>query len=409
MGARRDVMASGARHEVAARAVELVQAMGGLAGKIEQAFELLPEDSRPRDLPASPDPLPLGRVRGVLEEEWEDDVDDVVADLSAQPVALASAGQVHRAVRLRDEAAVAVKVQRPGALEAARADLGALTALARLGTSLSPRLDAGALADELRSELLDELDHELEAQRQRAFARAYRAHPFLYVPTPDTRLSTRRVLVGEWVDGRSAAELVALDQAERDRVGEALLRFFLGSPFRTGLLHADPHPGNWLLRDDGRVAVLDYGAAGRVQRARAIQTIRVYAAGADGDGAAAHTALAALGYLPDPDAVEPGPLLDAALAVAGWWVDRDRMVRVDRALLRASAEAIGNHLAPLLDAIALPPEDLLTRRVEVALPLALAPLEPDLPWGAIGAEWWTGAAPAGRLGAADQEFWKRRA
>ena len=382
--------------------------MGGLAGKIEQAFELAPEDARPPGLPARPGPLPPRRVRGVLEEEWDEDVDEVIAELSAQPVALASTGQVHRAVRLRDEVAVAVKVQRPGAAEAARADLGALATLARLGSSLSSRLDTNALADELRSEVLDELDHELEAQRQRAFARAYRSHPFVHVPAPDTRLSTRRVLVSEWVDGLSADEIVALDQTERDRVAEALVRFFLGSPFRTGLIHADPHPGNWLLRDDGRVAVLDYGAAGRLDRERVAQTVGVYAAGAAGDAAAAHAGLQRLGYLPEADAIEPATLLDAAVATAGWWVDRDRVVRVDRALLRESAQAIGRHLAPLLDAVVLPPEDLLARRVEVTLPMALAPLEPELPWGAIGAEWWAGAAPAGRLGAADQAFWSRR-
>ncbi|MGI8594723.1 MAG: AarF/UbiB family protein [Solirubrobacteraceae bacterium] len=401
-------MASHARQGVAARAIELLRAMGGLAGKTEQAFELVPEDARPRGLPARPEPLPLRRVRGVLEEEWDEDVDEVVAELSAQPVALASAGQVHRAVRLRDDAAVAVKVQRPGAAEAARADLGALATLARLGSSISPRLDTGALADELRSMVLEELDHELEAQRQRAFARAYRGHPFIHVPAPDTRLSTQRVLVSEWVDGRSAAEIVALDQAERDRVAEALLRFFLGSPFRAGLVHADPHPGNWLLGDDGRVAVLDYGAAGQLERERVAQTIRVYVAGAAGDAAAAHAGLDGLGYLPDAGAIEPGLLLDAALAMAGWWVDRDRIVRVDRALLAASAEGIRTRLAPLLDAIVVPPEDLLLRRVEVTLPMALAPLEPELPWGAIGAEWWAGGAPAGRLGAAEEEFWNQR-
>ncbi len=402
-------MASDARRELSARAVELLRAMGGLAGKIEQAFELVPEDARPRGLPERPEPLPLRRVRGVLEDEWDEDVDEVIAELSAQPIALASDGQVHRAVRVGDGVAVAVKVQRPGAAEAARADLGALAALARLGSSISPRLDTGALADALRSEVLDELDHELEAQRQRAFARAYRGHPFIHVPTPDTRLSTRRVLVSEWVDGRSADGIAALDQSERDRVAEALLRFFLGSPFRAGLVHADPHPGNWLLRDDGRVAVLDYGAAGPLARVRVAQTVRVYAAVAAGDAAAAHASLAELGYLPDPGAIDPGRLLEAVLAIAGWWVDQETIVKVDQALLRASARGVGSHLAPLLDAIVLPPEDLLARRVDVTLPLALAPLEPDLPWGAIGAEWWAGAEPAGRLGAAEREFWSRRA
>lgn len=401
-------MPPGSLRDTAVRGLELLGGMRGLAGKIAEGVELLPADLRARELPASPDPLSERRVRRLLEEEWEEDVDEILDELEPEPRVLASTGQVHRGVRARDGAAVAIKVQRPGIAEAVRADLGLVATIARLGAALSPGLDVAGLAARVRSEVLDELDHELEAQRQRAFARAYRGHPFLHVPDVDTRLSTRRVLVGEWVDGLGARGIAALAQGERDRVAEALQRFYLGSPFRAGLVHADPHPHNWLLREDGRVAVLDYGAAGPVDRARVALSGEVFAAGARSDAAGAHAALTRLGYLPDPEAVDPDRLLAATLSMADWWVDRERVVRIDPELLLEAAETAEHELTPLLDAIVLPPEDLLVRRSEGGLAIALAVLEPELPWGAIGAEWWADGPPAGRLGEADREFWAAR-
>ncbi len=396
---------SDALRDAVARGLELAGAMGGLAGKVAEGIELLPQELRPRSSSSPPEQMSERRVRRVLEQEWDEEVDEVLAELEATPRARATTGQVHRGVRARDGVAVAVKVQRPGVEEAIRADLGTVTALARLAAAVSARLDAAGLAARARAELLDELDHELEAQRQRAFARAYRGHPFVVVPAVDTRLSTRRVLVSEWVEGMNASEVARLDQSERDRAAEALLRFFGGSPYRAGLVHADPHPANWLLREDGRVAVVDYGAAGPVDRGRIALNARVFAAGAARDAEAAREALVELGYLPDRSAVDFEAALAAALATAGWAVDAGRSVRVDDDLIRGALRAIECDLAPFIDAFVLPPADLLQRRAEATLPAALAPLKAELPWGAIAAEWCANGPPAGALGEADQAFW----
>ena len=128
-----------------------------------------------------------------------------------------------------------------------------------LGKAIAPGLDPKLVAGELRERVLEELDFELEAQQQRTFARAYRGHPFVYVPEVITALSRRRVLVTEWVSGRRFEEILALEQAERDRVGEIVVRFFFGSMARVGRFNTDPHPGNYMLLDDGRMAFLDFG------------------------------------------------------------------------------------------------------------------------------------------------------
>ena len=120
----------------------------------------------------------------------------------------------------------------------------------RMAKALAPGLDAKAAAEELKERVLEELDYELEAQNQRAFARGYRGHPFIYVPDVVTRLSTERVLVTEWVDGVGFDEVKQLPQEERDRFGEIVFRFCFGSIYHLQHFNADAHPGQ--LPADGR-------------------------------------------------------------------------------------------------------------------------------------------------------------
>ncbi len=134
----------------------------------------------------------------------------------------------------------------------------------RFAKALAPGLDAKAVARELKERVLEELDYEYEAQNQRAFARAYRDHPFIYVPDVITRLSRSRVLVTEYVEGSSFEQIKKLDQDARSRFGEIVFRFYLGSIFQLQHFNADAHPGNYLLLPDGRVAFLDFGMTKRL-------------------------------------------------------------------------------------------------------------------------------------------------
>jgi predicted unusual protein kinase regulating ubiquinone biosynthesis (AarF/ABC1/UbiB family) len=193
-----------------------------------------------------------------LGENWRDQF----TEFDDQPVAAASIGQVHRAV-WRDGQRVAVKIQYPGAGDAIINDFSQLARMGRLFGVLMPGLDVKPLLDELRSRVAEELDYELEAKSQQAFADAYRGDPDIFVP--DVITATRHVLVSQWMDGTPMAKVISGGtQEERNRAGILLTRFLFSGPARAGLLHADPHPGNFRLLDDGRLGVLDFGAVDRL-------------------------------------------------------------------------------------------------------------------------------------------------
>ena len=184
-------------------------------------------------------------------------------------------------------------MQYPGIATAVRADVQNLGLLLRLAKTLAPGMDPKAMAEEIRERLTEELDYEIEAQTHRAFARTWRGHPFVVIPEVVTELSGERVLVTEYMDGMGFDEVKELPDAERDRFGEIVYRFFLGSLYRTRRFSADPHPGNYLLLDDGRVAFIDFGMSKRVSVEQVDAELKVMQAGIDRDARApAHGARA---------------------------------------------------------------------------------------------------------------------
>src|SRR3954469_6080878 len=255
--------------EAAERMVDALGSMKGAAMKIGQLASFIDTDFLPPEyrelyqeklskLRDSAPPMPWKDVKAVLEDELEEPVDELFEEFEQEAAAAASIGQVHRAV-LPDGRKVAVKVQYPGIAEALRSDLQNAQMLMRMAKALAPGLDARAAAEELKERVLEELDYEFEAQSQRTCSRAYRGHPFIYVPDVVTRLSRRRVLVTEWVDGHGFDHVKELPQDEKDRFGEIVYRFCFGSIYHLQHFNADAHPGNYLLMDDGKVAFLDFG------------------------------------------------------------------------------------------------------------------------------------------------------
>ena len=206
-------------------------------------------------------------MRKVIEADLDEPLEEAFEELDEDAVAAASIGQVYRA-RLMDGRDVAVKVQYPGVAQAVRADLQNLGLILRVAKRIAPGMDSKAMAAEIRERLTEELDYEHEAQQHRAFARAWRGHPFVRVPDVVTSLSRERVLVTEYVEGQRFDDVRELPQAERDRFGEIVFRFFFGSLYRNRHFSGDPHPGNFLLMEDERVAFLDFGMTKRIDRAQ---------------------------------------------------------------------------------------------------------------------------------------------
>ena len=262
--------------ELQARTAEqLFRVLGELKGgamKFGQALSVfeaaLPEDlagpyrSALTKLQEAAPPMPPSTVHKVLTRGLGPDWRESFQEFSDQPAAAASIGQVHRA-RWHDGREVAVKLQYPGAGPALLSDLNQLARVARLFAVVNPGLDVKPLLTELKARVAEELDYTLEASSQETFAAAYDGDPDILVP--HVVHGGDGVLVSEWVDGTPLSAIIRDGTTEqRDRAGLLFVRFLFSGPSRAGLLHADPHPGNFRLTADGRLAVLDYGAVNRL-------------------------------------------------------------------------------------------------------------------------------------------------
>jgi predicted unusual protein kinase regulating ubiquinone biosynthesis (AarF/ABC1/UbiB family) len=262
--------------ELQARTAEqLFRVLGELKGgamKFGQALSVfeaaLPEDlagpyrAALTKLQEAAPPMPPAMVHKVLAAGLGPDWSDHFQTFDVRPAAAASIGQVHRATWV-DGRDVAVKLQYPGAGPALLSDLNQLARFARLFAVVNPGLDVKPLIVELKARVAEELDYSLEASSQRTFAAAYDGDPDILVP--DVVHDAGGVLVSAWVDGTPLSRIIRDGTQElRDRAGLLFVRFLFSGPQRAGLLHADPHPGNFRMLDDGRLAVLDYGAVNRL-------------------------------------------------------------------------------------------------------------------------------------------------
>jgi predicted unusual protein kinase regulating ubiquinone biosynthesis (AarF/ABC1/UbiB family) len=310
------------------------------------------------------------------------------------PAASASIGQVHRA-RWHDGREVAVKVQYPGAGDALRSDLRQIGRVARMFGGVVPGIDVKPLVDELYARVEEELDYRLEADAQARFHEAFDGDPDFVVPAVVAH--TGSVLVSDWIQSpASLARLIAEgSQAERDRYGEQYVRFLFSGPTRVGLLHADPHPGNYRLLGDGRLGIVDYGAVARVPGGLPRSMGRILGIAVRGDYDEVEAGLREEGFILPAVSIEADVLRDYLEPFV--LPARSERFRFSRAWLREQFTRLGDPRGPdyaVTLRLNLPPSYLLIHRVWLGGIGVLSQLNAQAPFGQILAEWLPGFADA---------------
>jgi predicted unusual protein kinase regulating ubiquinone biosynthesis (AarF/ABC1/UbiB family) len=405
--------------------VDQLAQMRGAAMKVGQVLSMVEFDGLPPDerdalqtklaeLRDDVPPVPFAKLERLMRQEFGGPLSRVFSDFDERAFAAASIGQVHRA-RTLDGREVAVKVQYPGIAEAVDTDLRNAMLLLPLVKRLAPSLDGRAVATELRERISEELDYELEAQNQRRIERLLRGHPFISVPTVDTELSTRRVLVSEYIEGERFEVVRRLDEVSRDRYGEITFRFYFGLLYRNRIALGDPHPGNQLLRPDGSVCFLDYGLLRNVGVERADMERSIARAVRAGDAAGLKATLIAGAYL----SPEGGEMVDEDLALklirhaTRWYaVPGVRRFTGEEGGRTGERQPIGpgpqDDTKQQLNEFTLPPETILIRRMHVIVAAVLGQLRAGADWGAIAAEYLYGEPAATPLGESEAAYFARR-
>ena len=403
--------------EAAEQIVEALGTMKGVAMKVGQVMSfldvgLVPEEYREEfqhKLATLRDAAPtvtFKDMRSVIEQELGERLTDVFDEFDTEPVAAASIGQVYRA-RLLDGREVAVKVQYPGVAAAVRADMQNLGLILRLAKRIAPGLDPKAIGEEIRSRIGDELDYELEAQNQRSLARIYRGHPFIVIPDVITSLSRERLMVSEYVHGIGFEEIKQRDQAERDRIGEIIFRFYFGCLYRHGQFSGDPHPGNSMLLDDGRMAFLDFGLFKRMPPGAVELEIEVARAIIEGNTDRIMRLGTEVGFFSHPDKFNPDRVLAHFRAATSWYTcDREITLTSEYAtqVMIDMSDPRSEYFGYLRQESA-PPDHIFGRRMEVLTLAVIAQLHATGNFHRIAREWFYDDPPATELGREEAAFY----
>ncbi|MFI6211705.1 ABC1 kinase family protein [Nocardia brasiliensis] len=391
--------------------VMVLGTMKGVAMKLGQMMsvldlDLVPEDHRERFqkrlavLRNAAPSVSFESMRQVIEDDFGQPLDAIFAEFEAEPIAAASIGQVYRA-RLRDGRQVAVKVQYPGIDAAVRADLKNLAMFRRVLQSAMPWVTPAVL-DELRLNMESELDYQAEANTQLQIAELYAGHPFIVVPRSMPELSTTRVLVSEYVAGKGFEEIRQLPDAERDRIGEIVYRFYVGSLFTFNEFCGDPHPGNVLLATDGRVGFLDFGLFNRMDADHVQFELTCLRAAAEDRAEDLRQLMIERGVIDSPDEIGAEECLEYVLAASEWClIDEDLTITPELAsgafLLAVDPRA--SEFAGMKQQN-LPPEHLFSRRADFLTFGMLGQLGCTANWHRISREWLYNEPPVTELGQA---------
>ncbi|GAA3243026.1 AarF/ABC1/UbiB kinase family protein [Actinocorallia longicatena] len=371
----------------------------------QRALERLQDDAPP---------MPPEMAAAMVEEELGAPPSEIFASFDPEPVAAASIGQVHRATT-HDGRTVAVKIQYPGVEKAIRADLANTELLAtffQMGRGLVPggftRMDVRAVAREVAERIGEEIDYLAEARNQQEFRDAYAGHPFIRIPEVFPELSSRRVLTMEFVEGmRYRAALAVDDQDLKNRWGEAMFRFTIGSIRRMHLFHADPHPGNYLFHADGTVTFLDFGSVKRFPAETVAFMVGLAEGAVAGDADALMDLHFARGVLDPADAPPPGQVLGWWTETLSAWTRPQPYTYTPESTNAATAVEFGVNgpYGEYLRKWRMDPGMTMLTRIQLGMSAVLSAFYATADWELIRWEWDRSGPPATPMGELDQEFW----
>jgi predicted unusual protein kinase regulating ubiquinone biosynthesis (AarF/ABC1/UbiB family) len=336
-------------------------------------------------------PMPASTVHTILSRELGKRWRDRFEEFDDKPAAAASIGQVHRGI-LKDGREVAVKLQYPGAAEALRADLKQLGRFARTFGTFFPGLDIKPLVAELQERIGEELDYDREAQAQQQYADAFKDHDEFVVPRVIKHSPS--VIVSEWIEGKPLSKVITDGtKKQRNEIGLKYVRFMFSGPMYAGLLHSDPHPGNFRVMPDGRLGVVDFGLCARLPDGLPPAIGRLLRISLDGDGAAILAGLREEGFIKPRMDIDPHQLMDYLAPFAE--PARKETFQFSRAWMRAQASRTSDFRSPSASLglkINLPPSYLLIHRVWIGGIAVLSQLEAEAPFRSVLEEFLPGFA-----------------
>ena len=395
-------------------AEQITETLGNMKGAVMKlaqimsfAAEGLPDQMKESlsTLQSEAPPMSWELASDVLREEFGKEPNEIFGEIETEPAAAASIGQVHRAW-LRDGTPVAVKIQYPGVGDAIRSDLDNAAFLNTIGGIMMPGFDPKPVVDELKARILDELDYRLEARHQIEFGRRYLGHPFIRIPRVHLEQSTERVLTMEWIDGRRFDEVLAGSETERQDAAEKLYRFVFGALYLHRAFNGDPHPGNYLFCEDGRVAFLDFGCVKHFRQPVIESFIQLIATVHDGDMVAFRALWEKMGFIKEGAKVSDADLIEYFFP---FWdpVRHDAVYTYTSEWCASLSSRLANPASvslALAASINMPGDLLMIQRINVGLNSILARLGATNNWYRIWREYVAGGEPCTPLGVAEAEW-----
>ena len=395
-------------------AEDVVAALGHMKGAMMKLGQMasyldegMPEPMREAlaglrsDAPPMPGDLALSEIESGLGRPLH----EVFQTIDPEPIASASIGQVHRATTI-DGRQVAVKVQYPGIAAAIAADMDNSETIAMLLGMIFPGLDPQELVEELRARINEELDYENEAANVALFADYYRGHPTIWIPEVVEELSSRTVLTTEFVPGERFEAIYERSQDERDRVAEILYRFVFRSLNRQYVFNGDPHPGNYLLAEDGRVAFIDFGLVKHFEADEIEQFARLIRAMLDRDAETFRRTAEEVDVLRPGAPFSDDEIYDWFAAYYELILDDEEMTVTTEYAAQLLYKTFDARTNEILKHTNVPPTFALIQRINLGLFSLMGKLDATANWRAISEElwYWTDAPPSTPMGEAEAEW-----